>query len=65
MGGPIGAIRDRDIIQIDIPAGTLNVRLEQEEIAKKLQEAKFPERKLTPLLKVYRERFKGVNCYGK
>ena len=65
MGGPIGAIRDRDIIQIDIPAGTLNVRLEQEEIAKRLKEVKFPERELTPLLKAYRERFKGVNCYGK
>jgi len=65
MGGPIGAIRDGDIIEIDIPARKLDMRLEQEEIAKRLQEVKFPERKLTPLFKVYRERFKGVNCYGK
>ena len=64
-GGPIGAIRDGDIIEIDIPARTLDVRLEQEEIAKRLKEVKFPERELTPLLKAYRERFKGVNCYGK
>jgi len=65
MGGPIGAIRDGDILEIDIPARKLDMRLEQEEIAKRLKEVKFPERELTPLLKAYRERFKGVNCYGK
>jgi dihydroxy-acid dehydratase len=33
VGGPIGLIRDGDIIEIDIPAGVLSVRLTDEELA--------------------------------
>ena len=64
-GGPIAAIQDGDVIEIDIPARKINVRLDEETINKRLQQVKIPERKLTPLLKAYRERFKGINCYGK
>ncbi len=64
-GGPIGAIRDGDIIEIDIPARSVNVKLDPEEIRRRLAQTKPPEREISPLLKVYRERFKGVNCYGK
>ena len=64
-GGPIGAIRDGDIIEIDIPARRVDVKLDPGEIARRLEQVKPPERELTPLLKSYRERFKGVNCYGK
>lgn len=37
VGGLIGIVRDGDIIDIDIPACTLNVRLSDEEIARRYQ----------------------------
>ena len=64
-GGPLAAIRNGDIIEIDIDARTLNVKLSQEEIKARLKESRAPMRYLTPLLKHYRERFKGLNCYGR
>jgi dihydroxy-acid dehydratase len=64
-GGVIGAIRDGDIIEIDIPNRKLNVRLSDAEIKDRLKKVEVPERKLTPLLESYREKFTGVNCYGK
>jgi dihydroxy-acid dehydratase len=64
-GGTIGAIADGDIIEIDIPGRNLNVRLSDGEIKERLHNKKAPERKLTHLLKSYRERYIGVNCYGK
>ena len=63
-GGAIGAIKDGDIVEIDIPNRTLNVRLSDAEIEARLKIAKAPARKLTPLMVSYREKFKGVNCYG-
>lgn len=64
-GGAIGAIKDGDIIEIDIPNRKLNVKLSDAEIEKRLKKVEMPKRKLTPLLKSYREKFTGVNCYGK
>jgi len=64
-GGAIGAIRDEDVIDIDIPNRKLNVKLSDEEIKERLEDTKIPERELTPLLESYREKFKGINCYGK
>jgi dihydroxy-acid dehydratase len=64
-GGAIGAIKDGDIIEIDIPNRKLNVGLSDAEIEKRLKKVEIPERKLTPLLESYREKFTGVNCYGK
>ena len=64
-GGAIGAIEDGDIIEIDIPKRTLNVKLSNGEIRERLKNAKIPERKLTPLLESYRQKFAGINCYGK
>jgi dihydroxy-acid dehydratase len=37
VGGPIGLIQDGDIIDIDIPAGKLSVRLSDEELASRKQ----------------------------
>ena len=34
-GGEIGLLQDGDIIEIDIPAGTLNVRLSDQELAER------------------------------
>jgi dihydroxy-acid dehydratase len=64
-GGPIGAIRDGDTIEIDIPKRILNVKLGTAEIKKRLKSVKVPERTLTPLLGSYREKFRGIDCYGK
>lgn len=62
--GPIAAIRDRDIIEIDIYARKLNVLLSDKEIAKRISEAKPPKRETTPLMESYRKKFTGINCYG-
>jgi dihydroxy-acid dehydratase len=64
-GGSIGAIKDGDIVEIDIPNRTLNVKLSDEEIKQRLKIIEPPQRDLTPILKSYREKFSGVNCYGK
>jgi dihydroxy-acid dehydratase len=64
-GGAIGAIQDGDIIEIDIPGKSLNVRLRDGEIKERVTYLKKPERRLTPLLESYRRRYSGVNCYGR
>ena len=63
--GPIAAIKDGDIVEIDIPNRKINVKLTEKEIKERLKKVKAPERKMTPLLETYREKFKGKNCYGK
>ena len=63
-GGPIGAIKEGDVIEIDIPKRKLNVQLTDAEIDKRLKNVRFPERDLTPLLEYYREKFRGRDCYG-
>lgn len=64
-GGPIGAIREGDIIEIDMPKRKLDVKLTEAEIKKRLETAKAPKRKMTPLLESYRNKYLGKNCYGK
>jgi dihydroxy-acid dehydratase len=64
-GGAIGAIRDGDIVEIDIPNRSLNVKLSDEEIEQRLKTVESPQRDLTPILRSYREKFTGFNCYGK
>jgi len=54
-GGAIGAIKDGDIIEIDIPARRLNVRLTATEIKKRLKNIKIPRRKTTPVLERFRK----------
>jgi dihydroxy-acid dehydratase len=63
-GGTIGAIKEGDIVVIDIPNRTLNVKLSDAEIEERLKRVKAPERKLTPLMVSYREKFTDSNCYG-
>ena len=64
-GGPFGAIRDGDVIDIDVPGRRLNVRLTPEDIERRLKESLPPAREVTPLLQSFRERVQGLNCYGK
>ncbi|MDO5853717.1 MAG: dihydroxy-acid dehydratase [Thermoplasmata archaeon] len=53
-GGPIAAVRDGDIIDIDIPARTLNVRLSDEEIAARMKDVKPIDRPVVGVQKKYR-----------
>jgi len=62
--GPLGAIRDGDIIEIDIPARKLNVKLTDLIIQSRLAKTKAPERAMTHLMETYRKKFEGRNCYG-
>ncbi|HSM48899.1 MAG TPA: dihydroxy-acid dehydratase, partial [Draconibacterium sp.] len=63
--GPIGAIQDGDIIDINIADRSLNVRLTDNQIKQRLSSVTIPERTLTNLLKTYRRSYTGFNCYGK
>jgi dihydroxy-acid dehydratase len=45
-GGPIAAVRDGDIIDVNIPRRTLELRVPEEEIKKRLKDWKPPKRKL-------------------
>ncbi|MEW5952172.1 MAG: dihydroxy-acid dehydratase [Bacillota bacterium] len=46
-GGPLAAVREGDIIEIDIPNCSLNVKLTPAELAARLQEWQRPEPKIT------------------
>jgi len=46
-GGPIAAVKEGDIISIDIPNGRLNVELSEEEIAERMKQWKAPEPRIT------------------
>ena len=64
-GGNIGLVRDGDIIEIDIPARTMNVRLSDEELAARRREEEARGTKaFTP---PYRQRVvsKALQAYGK
>jgi len=52
--GPIAAVKDGDIIEIDIPARRLSIKITDAEMEKRLKKAKAPERKLTGVLRKYR-----------
>ena len=54
-GGPIAALRDGDVIDIDIPARRLDVRLTDEEISKRLSEVKRLDRPVVGVQRKYRK----------
>ncbi len=54
VGGPLAALRDGDIIEIDIPARTLNVRLSDEELRARLRDWVPPSKEIPPgFLRLY------------
>ncbi len=53
--GPIAVIEDGDIIDIDIPARALNVRLSDEEIAERLSRVRIVDRPVTGVQRRYRQ----------
>ena len=52
-GGPIAAVREGDVIEIDIPGKKLNVTLSDEELKKRLSQWKPPRKELKGYLKRY------------
>jgi len=46
-GGPIAAVREGDIVSIDIPGGRLNVEVSPEELEKRMADWKAPEARIT------------------
>jgi len=47
VGGPIGLLRDGDIIEIDIPNNTINVKLSDKELAERKKAWKQPKPRIT------------------
>ena len=52
-GGNIGKIKDGDIIEIDIPSRTINVRLSDDELAARPQQPLKRDRKVSKALRAY------------
>ncbi len=46
--GPIAALKDGDIIEIDIPARKLSVQLSDEDLAERLKNVEFPKQEILP-----------------
>ena len=61
-GGPIAAVKNGDMIEIDIDAHRIHLEVSDAEISKRLQEAKRPQdHPATGFLKAYRRMVGGVN----
>ena len=54
-GGAIGVIRDGDIIDIDIENGSLNLRIDEKELAERMKNFKPLEKEVSGYLKRYRD----------
>jgi len=52
-GGPMAIVEEGDVIEIDIPARELNLKLSDDEIQGRLEKWKKPEKKLTGILARY------------
>ena len=52
-GGPIGLVRDGDIISIDIPKRALNLEVDEEEMARRRSAWQRPARELSGVLRRY------------
>jgi dihydroxy-acid dehydratase len=53
-GGPIAAVRDGDIIEIDIPSRKLDLKISDDEMKERLKNMKAPKKELTGVLRKYR-----------
>ena len=60
-GGPIGLIKEGDIIEIDIPGRKLDVKISDEEMEKRGKDFKKPEKKVKGILKRYARLVKSAN----
>jgi len=54
VGGPLAALRDGDVVEIDVPGCTLNVRLSEDELRARLDEWVPPSKDIPPgFLRLY------------
>jgi dihydroxy-acid dehydratase len=54
LGGPLAALRDGDVIEIDVPNRVLNVRLSDDELRERLEEWVLPSKEIPPgFLRLY------------
>jgi len=59
-GGPLALVENGDIIEIDIEAKSLKLEVSDEELARRRENWKRPDRPLTGVMKAYREIVKGA-----
>ena len=52
-GGPIALVKDGDLIEIDIPARKLNIKITEQEMRKRREKWRLPQKKLEGVLKKY------------
>lgn len=69
-GGPIAAVRDGDMIEIDIDARSIHLEVSDEELAARLRTVVRPEHPARGVLAAYRRAVRDVGCgatwlYGK
>ncbi len=60
-GGPIAAVQNGDLIEIDIPGKKLNLLISEEELKKRLSKWKPPQKKLKGYLKRYAKLVQSAN----
>ncbi len=60
-GGPIGLINEGDIVKINIPENSINVKLSDAELEKRKQNIIMPTRQVTGWLKRYASAVSGAN----
>ncbi|MBP3735802.1 MAG: dihydroxy-acid dehydratase [Lachnospiraceae bacterium] len=60
-GGPIAAVRDGDMIEIDIPNETIRMEVSDEEIAQRLLQVKRPDHPAEGMLSAYRRNVSEVD----
>lgn len=59
-GGPIAAVQDGDIIDIDLDKRTIHLEISDEELSKRLQQIQKPNHPATGVLKAYRNMVAGA-----
>ena len=60
-GGPIAAVRNGDMIEIDIDKHTINLEVSDEEIARRMKTVQRPDHPTHGVLKAYRKAVESVN----
>ena len=63
-GGNIGKVKDGDIVDIDIPARTINVRLSDDELAARPQQPLTRDRKVSKALRAYAQSVSSADKGG-
>ncbi|MBC7227938.1 MAG: dihydroxy-acid dehydratase [Thermoflexales bacterium] len=64
VGGPLAALRDGDVIEIDIPARTLNVHLSESELQARMREWTPPQKEIPPGFLRFYARYVGAASRG-